>query len=482
MTPPALGTWGGHTELIRRHATELRLLLALFDAFAAVSVLGLASLVRFGPSDTLDPFVKVIPNPIAALGIFAIAWPVALWTQGLYRSRVRLTLRGEVLDVLRASALFAAGILSLLFIFKLPDVSRGVLVLLFPGLALSALVTRLALRMLLVKLRENGRNTRFILVLGSNGRAQAFADMVESHEELGLRVVGHLAPDGEPRTVTRPILGPVEDIEEVLHTNVVDEVAICLPITEVEHIDEIARLCEEEGKIVRIPMYVLEHTLSNGRVEEVDGIPIYSIVTGPDRVLGLIAKRLLDIAGAAALIVVLSPVMVAIGAAIRLNSAGGVLFRQRRVGLHGRTFEVLKFRTMHVGAEERLTELMELNEIRGHAFKLTADPRVTRVGRWLRRTSLDELPQLWNVLRGEMSLVGPRPPLVSEVQGYDVWHRRRLSMKPGMTGLWQVRARTEQDFDRWVETDLEYIDSWSLWLDLRIILRTIPAVLNREGR
>jgi lipopolysaccharide/colanic/teichoic acid biosynthesis glycosyltransferase len=125
---------------------------------------------------------------------------------------------------------------------------------------------------------------------------------------------------------------------------------------------------------------------------------------------------------------------------------------------------------------------MELNEIRGHAFKLTADPRVTRVGRWLRRTSLDELPQLWNVLRGEMSLVGPRPPLVSEVQGYDVWHRRRLSMKPGMTGLWQVRARTERDFDRWVETDLEYIDSWSLWLDLRIILRTIPAVLNREGR
>jgi lipopolysaccharide/colanic/teichoic acid biosynthesis glycosyltransferase len=125
---------------------------------------------------------------------------------------------------------------------------------------------------------------------------------------------------------------------------------------------------------------------------------------------------------------------------------------------------------------------MELNEIRGHAFKLTADPRVTRVGRWLRRTSLDELPQLWNVLRGEMSLVGPRPPLVSEVQGYNVWHRRRLSMKPGMTGLWQVRARTEQDFDRWVETDLEYIDSWSLWLDLRILLRTIPAVLNREGR
>jgi lipopolysaccharide/colanic/teichoic acid biosynthesis glycosyltransferase len=198
--------------------------------------------------------------------------------------------------------------------------------------------------------------------------------------------------------------------------------------------------------------------------------------------VALVAKRLLDITGAAALLVLLSPLMLILAMAVRQDSAGRALFKQRRVGLHGRTFEVLKFRTMHDGAEDRLTELMELNEIRGHAFKLTADPRVTRVGRWLRRTSLDELPQLWNVLRGEMSLVGPRPPLVSEVQGYNVWHRRRLSMKPGMTGLWQVRARTEQDFDRWVETDLEYIDSWSLWLDLRILLRTIPAVLNREGR
>lgn len=468
--------------MIRRHATELRLLLALFDAFAAVGVLGLASLFRFGPSDTLDPFVEAIPNPVAALALFAIAWPVALWTQGLYRSRVRLTMRGEVLDVARATALFAAGLLSLLFIFKLPDVSRAVLLLLFPGLALSALLTRLAVRMLLVKLRENGRNTRFILILGSNGRAQAFADMVEAHHELGLRVVGHLAPDGEPRTVTRPILGAIEDIEDVLHSNVVDEVAICLPITQVEHIDEIARLCEEEGKIVRIPMYVLEHTLSTGRVEEVDGLPIYSIVTGPDRVLSLIAKRVLDIVGAGILMIGLSPLMIAIGLAIRFDTPGNVLFRQRRVGLHGRTFEVLKFRTMVQGAEDRLTELMELNEIRGHAFKITRDPRITRMGRWLRRTSLDELPQLWNVLRGEMSLVGPRPPLGSEVAGYDVWHRRRLSMKPGMTGLWQVRARSEQDFDRWVETDLEYIDSWSLWLDLRIILRTIPAVLHREGR
>jgi len=142
----------------------------------------------------------------------------------------------------------------------------------------------------------------------------------------------------------------------------------------------------------------------------------------------------------------------------------------------------LKFRTMVLDAEDQLADLAPHNEIRGPAFKVTDDPRVTPLGSWLRRSSLDELPQLWNVLRGEMSLVGPRPPLPSEVEGYDVWHRRRLSMKPGMTGLWQVRARREADFDRWVETDLEYIDGWSFWLDLKIIARTIPAVIGREGR
>jgi lipopolysaccharide/colanic/teichoic acid biosynthesis glycosyltransferase len=198
--------------------------------------------------------------------------------------------------------------------------------------------------------------------------------------------------------------------------------------------------------------------------------------------VGLIAKRALDLVGGFFASIVAVPLALAIVVAIRRDTPGPAIFRQTRVGLHGRLFEVYKFRTMIDGAESQLEDLLEHNEIRGHAFKVTNDPRVTKVGRWLRRTSLDELPQLLNVLRGEMSLVGPRPPLPSEVAGYDIWHRRRLSMKPGMTGLWQIRARREADFDRWVETDLEYIDTWSFWLDLKIMLRTIPAVLGREGR
>ncbi|MBI3746673.1 MAG: sugar transferase [Chloroflexi bacterium] len=469
--------------MIRRHATAFRLLLAVIDASTAIAVLALAGLYRFGSLGPFNPLFPGLDSPAGPLAVYAIGWLFALWSQGLYRPRARLRMRSEIVDVLRATLAFTAGVLSLLFLFKLPDVSRAVLLLVFPILAVSAFAERLVLRLILTSLRQRGRNTRFVLVVGVGSRAQAFADLVELHQTLGLRVIGHLDPvSDEEVAVSRPVIGRLADIESVLHANVVDEVAICLPLSQWAKTDEIARLCEEEGKIVRIPMFVLEHTLSTGRVEEFAGIPIYSIVSGPDRVVAMLGKRALDIIGAVAGLIVTAPLALGIAIAIRRDSPGPVLFRQRRVGLHGRTFEVVKFRTMIDGAEERLDELQGRNEIRGHAFKITDDPRITKVGHWLRRTSLDELPQLWNVLAGEMSLVGPRPPLPTEVAGYDIWHRRRLSMKPGITGLWQVRSRSEQDFDRWVEADLEYIDRWTFWLDLRIMLQTIPAVIGRSGR
>jgi lipopolysaccharide/colanic/teichoic acid biosynthesis glycosyltransferase len=179
-------------------------------------------------------------------------------------------------------------------------------------------------------------------------------------------------------------------------------------------------------------------------------------------------------------LIVGSPILLAIALAIKARDGSPVVFRQTRIGLHGRKFGMLKFRTMTVDAEQRLEELRAKSEINGAAFKMTNDPRVTRSGRWLRRSSLDELPQLWNVFRGDMSLVGPRPALPKEVDAYDLWHRRRLSMKPGMTGLWQVSGRRSPSFDRWAELDLSYIDRWSLWLDVKILARTLPAAI--EGR
>lgn len=196
------------------------------------------------------------------------------------------------------------------------------------------------------------------------------------------------------------------------------------------------------------------------------------------RIVALVLKRAIDVVGAAVGLVILSPLLLLVGGLVLVSEGTPILFRQERVGLHGRTFRMLKFRTMLPGAEARLAELEALNEVQGQAFKLSYDPRIAGVGRFLRRTSLDELPQLLNVLTGSMSLVGPRPALPLEVAAYDLWHRRRLSMKPGITGLWQVSARRETDFDRWVSLDLDYIDRWSLWLDFKIMLRTIPALLS----
>jgi exopolysaccharide biosynthesis polyprenyl glycosylphosphotransferase len=465
--------------MIRRHAASLRLLLMVTDGLLAAAVLVGLSIVRFG-DDWAQWWRQIVPDPAAFLLLYAFGWVIALALNGLYRPRARWSVRTEAWDVVRATVLMAVVTLAVLFWFKLPDVSRVFLIVLFPTQLVITLMTRAALRLAFTRMRSRGMNGRFVLVAGAGPRGRAFAATMESHRELGLKVIGLLDDDPEMAKGARwPWLGTLAELEDVLSQRVVDEVAICLPFSQWQYVDGIAHISEEAGKIVRVPMDLLDHSFAHGKVEDLDGTPVYSLVSGPDRALGLVVKRIVDIAIAAMGLVALSPLLLAIAWRVR-RDGGPALFRQTRVGLHGRSFGMLKFRSMVVDAEARLTEIAAANEIEGHAFKVTHDPRITPLGRTLRRYSLDELPQLWNVLRGDMSIVGPRPPLPSEVSGYDMWHRRRLSMKPGITGLWQVRARHEPEFDRWVEDDLEYIDRWSLWLDLTIMLRTIPAAL--EGR
>jgi exopolysaccharide biosynthesis polyprenyl glycosylphosphotransferase len=466
--------------MIRRHAATLRLLLMLTDGLLAAAVLVLLSVVRFG-DDWAVWWRQIIPDPAALLVLYAVGWVVSLALNGLYRPRSRWSIRSEAWDLVRATALMAGATLAVLFWFKLPDVSRLFLVGLFPTQFLVALVTRAILRLAFRHLRAKGMNGRFVLVAGAGPRGRAFAATLESHRELGLRVIGFLDDQSEmAQGAPWPWLGRLADLERVLAERVVDEVAICLPFSQWQFIDGLAHIAEEAGRVVRVPMDVLDHSFAKGKVEDLDGTPVYSLVSGPDRALALLAKRIADVAVSTLALVLLAPLLGLIAWAVHREDGGPVLFRQARVGLQGRAFQIVKFRSMSIDAESRVAELAGANEIEGHAFKVTNDPRVTRVGRRLRRWSLDELPQLWNVLRGDMSLVGPRPPLVSEVSGYDLWHRRRLSMKPGITGLWQVRARREPEFDRWVQADLEYIDRWSFWLDVQIMARTIPAAL--EGR
>ncbi len=469
--------------MIRRYALTLHLALGLADAATAATLFVAVSVVRFGPDAWLGTWEAAgIAGPLAAI-LYGLGWAFTLWLQGLYRLRARWSVRRELLDVLRSAVMLAVLVFAILFLFRLPDVSRLFLLALFPLQVSITVLLRVLIRFGFSLLRARGQNLRYTLIIGANESGVAFARRLAAHRDLGLRVVGYLTgPDDPPSVKGLParVIGTLDDIEDVLHSRVVDEVAICLPASQWPLIESVAQLCEDEGKIVRIPLHGLGTILESGRVDELDGVPILSLVHGPDRALALAAKTALDVVGAAIGLVVLSPLLGVIALAVLVRDGRPILFRQQRVGLHGRPFGLLKFRTMGIDAEERLAELEAENEIAGPAFKLTNDPRVTRTGRWLRRTSLDELPQLLNVLRGEMSLVGPRPPLPREVAGYTIWHRRRLSMKPGITGLWQVSARREETFDRWVELDLDYIERWSFWLDLKILLRTIPAML--QGR
>jgi exopolysaccharide biosynthesis polyprenyl glycosylphosphotransferase len=460
----------------------LRVALMLGDGLSAVLVFLAVSFLRFRDGDPTALWRDVgIDIRLAAL-LFALTWVVTLWSMGLYRLSVRWRLWTEARDIARTTLVVLALTLSTLFIFKQEDVSRLFLAFLFVAQPAVTLAGRVALRYGFEAIRRQGHDARYMLIAGTGRLAQDFADRVESHPGLGMQIIGHLSAPGEKRpVVSRPILGSVEDIEDILHSQVVDEVAVCLPPTAAQYLEPITGLAAGEGKTVRIPVDPVEEVLPTAYQEEFDGFLVRSLIHDGQREAGLVAKRVLDIVGAGIGLMLLSPLLIGTAFALLLRQGSPILFRQTRVGLHGRPFSIYKFRTMVPGAEQQLDDVQHLNERNGVTFKARNDPRITPIGRWLRRTSIDELPQLWNVLTGSMSLVGPRPPLPNEVAEYDIWHRRRLSMKPGITGLWQVEARHEPDFDRWVEHDLIYIDGWSIWLDLKILAKTLPALLAHGG-
>ena len=468
--------------MIRRYQTQFQALLVVTDAVLASLVVVAVSMARYGSHWTSAWFGQLRDAPLF-LAAYVAAWVAILAFHGLYRPMAPWSIRHDAIAVARAAVLFGLILFASLYLLRVSDVSRLLLLAVVPVQAIVTVGCRAVLRAAFVALRRRGRNLRFMLVVGTGGSAQAFAERLESHPEIGLRVVGFLGPEVPdlPRRFRQ--LGPVEAMAETLRDTIVDEVAICLPLDEWGAIEQVTALAEAQGKIIRIPVALAHSPTFFGRAEELDGMPVVSLVPGPDRAVQLAVKRVLDIVGAVVGLVVTSPILLGAALAIMLTDGRPVLFWQERAGLNGRPFRIAKFRTMTRDADAMRADLRAFNEVSGGAsFKMSNDPRITPLGRWLRRTSIDEFPQLWNVLRGDMSLVGPRPHPFDDVAGYDAWHRRRLSMKPGMTGLWQVGARRDTDFDRWVEQDLDYIDRWSLWLDLRVLMSTIPALLRAEGR
>ena len=325
------------------------------------------------------------------------------------------------------------------------------------------------------------------LLLGSGERARRLAAAIEAERGGERRVVGFLddqPSDGDRALLGSRYLGTLDRLGEIVARERVGWVIYGLPRRFLGQ-DSVANaigLCETLGIDLTIPADLFETRAAQVIVTRIGDVPAFSFsVHGHHSAWQLAAKRAVDLLGALATLIVTAPLWIATAIAIKLDSPGPVFFAQRRCGRHGQTFPFLKFRTMVTDAESRKRELAGLNEKSGPVFKMANDPRVTRVGRILRKYSIDELPQLLNVLAGHMSLVGPRPPVPGEVEKYELDHRGRLSMRPGITCLWQVSGRNQIEFEDWVKLDLEYVERWSLLLDLQILLATGPAVISGRG-
>jgi exopolysaccharide biosynthesis polyprenyl glycosylphosphotransferase len=428
----------------------------------------------------LPEYLKVYP-------IVLIIWSVLLFAYHSYHSHRTVPITREALTVLRVVLVGNIILATLAYLLPLRQLSRAWFVLFGVLSAVFLLVEKLMLRVLARYVRAKGLNYRTILIVGTGRRALEVARMVTEHKYWGYKILGfvsdgHRLPNGWGRY---RIFGFVPDLKNLLEdgefVEPIDEIVFAVTRKKLDEMKQIFLMCEELGIRARVAMNFFSNRVARIELEELEGIPFLTFTTTPSDETQLALKRLLDVTVSALLLVLAMPVIVLAALAIKLSSPGSVVFKQERIGLNGRIFTLYKFRTMIERAHELRDEMSHLNEMTGPVFKMVDDPRVTTVGRILRRFSLDELPQLWNVLKGDMSLVGPRPPIPEEVKSYRRWHRRRLSMKPGLTCLWQVSGRNKIDFDHWMQLDLQYIDNWSPSLDLKILLRTIPAVLSGRG-
>jgi exopolysaccharide biosynthesis polyprenyl glycosylphosphotransferase len=417
----------------------------------------------------------------------AMLTPFALRCSGAYALHRRPPLRGVFPILLQGTVIGTVFLLAASFAFSTRCLSISVLGL-YAAVQLAMLTAQRATGIMLpYQLWVRGYNAGTFVVIGSGPRARRVAQELAADPVRGMRNRGFLDDTPRPRDLEvlgHRYLGRTKDLSGLLSNEAIDEVILALPrqYMYTESTAELIALCESVGVDVTIASDLFQTRRARPQLRDLLGGPAITLTNYPHRTLGALAvKRAIDIVGAVIGIVIAAPLWLIAMLAIKLDSPGPVFFVQRRCGLRGRTFSFIKFRTMYQGAEEQLEELLERNEVSGPVFKMKKDPRVTRVGHFLRKYSIDELPQFLNVLLGHMSLVGPRPPVPGEVGQYDLAVRRRLSVRPGLTCLWQVSGRSLIPFEEWIRLDLEYIDGWSLWLDFQILLLTIPAVLRGDG-
>ncbi|MBI5231343.1 MAG: sugar transferase [Coriobacteriales bacterium] len=479
------------TRSLARHVRRVRITAALVacDALAIVAAGLSASQIRFGSVNApiAIPSLPVTPTFLALTLAVTIPWLLIFNAKGLYDlDRLRLGF-GDLPKILEALAIGTVGLIFATYAAKLPGLSRLWLVLMLLFCAAGVATTRVGLAIALAVLRRMGRLTERTLVVGSNGEAADIVRIARRRRYAGLNPVGCLTSSQAERLGLDhiagdiPCLGHAREVVRVVSEHQIDTVVIAGSAFDHDVLARIIAELRQTPVTVHVSSGLFDVLASRVLVNEVAGVPLITVKGAPLSRGRLLLKRAFDLAVAGAIVAVGLPLWAGIAIAIKLTSRGPVFYRQERVGRSGRTFGMLKFRSMYADADERLAELLASNEANGPLFKMKDDPRVTPVGRWMRKFSLDEFPQLLNVLAGEMSLVGPRPPLPREAAEYTEHAWRRLDVVPGMTGLWQVSGRSSLTFEEMVRLDLFYIENWSVGLDLALMARTVPAVLLARG-
>jgi exopolysaccharide biosynthesis polyprenyl glycosylphosphotransferase len=466
--------------VVGHHHRKVRLLFALADV--ALVVLAFEAAYQSRQWLPLDrEFFIVVETKALLVGLSMLVWPVvALWLavyDRLDSGRPRIVLR----DSLRQCITSAVIVVLIQFALRL-DLSRLFLALFAVYAWALIVVFRLNAGRLVRWVRSGFGGAHYVLVVGTGDRALALGRSLEASARYGIRLVGFLE-NGPASHVTlekeHPV-HPLDRLSALLDREIVDEVIFCVDGAQLAGMEDLLLLCDQDGVRTHVAVDFFPHVHSEVYLDRLEQVPLLTFAAAPNDEILLFAKRTIDILLAVVSMIVLSPLLLLVAAGIRISSPGPVIFRQVRCGLNGRRFVFYKFRSMVFNAEALRAQIQHLNR-KEIAFKIPDDPRLTWLGRYLRRFSLDELPQLWNVLRGDMSLVGPRPAVPEEVERYQRWQRRRLRMRPGLTCLWALDGRDHLDFESWMKKDMEYIDNWSLGLDWKIMALTIPRVLSGRG-
>ncbi|MFW6140899.1 MAG: sugar transferase [Acidobacteriota bacterium] len=481
--------------MLKEKDSVVRKALLLVDGFIIASAFFVSLFLRqnfheFYQFDLISS-TQIISESTASLGDYfvlllfvVVTWCFMLCLNGMYQP-MRTRPFSEILWIIIKSTFFtslACG--TIVFLFKLQFVSRLFFIIFVFVSFVFILVEKLAVFSIMHYVRKRGYNYRRILVVGKGKRAAGFIERVKNHPEWGIRIIG--AVDDEPERKVEnnkeiKFVGNLNDLQQILHKNAIDEVVFVVPRSRLNHLGDAIHSCEIEGVKATVAVDLFDMWIARSRPTEIDGIPLLTFETTVAEEWQLFIKRAMDLIISGLAIILLSPLMLIVAILIKATSSGPVFYVQKRLGLNGRKFNLYKFRTMFKDAEKKLSEVKDYNEVDGPVFKIKNDPRITPVGKILRKFSIDELPQLFNVFVGHMSLVGPRPPIPDEVDQYESWQRRRLSMRPGITCLWQVSGRNKLSFKEWMELDLKYLDNWSLWLDFKILIKTVPVVIFGIG-